>query len=513
MAIQKIPTDMVIDRVSGQKLSEQLADIATNVKKFGATGDGVNDDTVAIQNAINSANGQAVLIPKGRFKITQTLILPTGMQLVGSSKKGSVLTASTDITMLKNVGGESITISNLKIENTTAGARTNFDVVLTNVANPKVINVECYFPNNPTGNAGILIDKVVGQPNENSAFMPQIIDSWVRNGRIKIDKVSDCKIQGCWIWAHLTEKNAIELNGGGNVTIENCDIVPSRFAGIEVTGGLSQLTVTNSFIDGSYNEIYTGWGIKSIATIRSFAITNNKFWQISEGGINLTDARGGSIVGNQFRHNNKADNFFSDIKLTNCLYNTFTGNTFIQALVRTNKGYLYDEDVASLHNVFVSNVLENENHYYNTSLVRVNSTTTVGLNKPDSLNPSVLSANVSTSLVDTLTKPGVYYLNNGTSSGTPGNRIGFLEVLPLTNNENYVIQRFITFNTGTNITYYRKRENGTWATWQIIANTLSGTTANRPTYREVGMSYFDTTLNKRVDWNGTVWVDSTGTTV
>lgn len=42
---------------------------------------------------------------------------------------------------------------------------------------------------------------------------------------------------------------------------------------------------------------------------------------------------------------------------------------------------------------------------------------------------------------------------------------------------------------------------------------LSGTTANRPTWRTTGMSYFDTTLNKPVWWNGTNWVDATGTTV
>jgi hypothetical protein len=43
---------------------------------------------------------------------------------------------------------------------------------------------------------------------------------------------------------------------------------------------------------------------------------------------------------------------------------------------------------------------------------------------------------------------------------------------------------------------------------------LNGTTASRPTTGNyIGRRYFDTTLNKPVFWNGSVWKDSTGATV
>lgn len=56
------------------------------------------------------------------------------------------------------------------------------------------------------------------------------------------------------------------------------------------------------------------------------------------------------------------------------------------------------------------------------------------------------------------------------------------------------------------------RDNGT--TWdQITVLTLSGTTGSRPTVTGIAYPYFDTTLNKPIWWNGTNWVDATGTTV
>ena len=47
----------------------------------------------------------------------------------------------------------------------------------------------------------------------------------------------------------------------------------------------------------------------------------------------------------------------------------------------------------------------------------------------------------------------------------------------------------------------------------IGAAKKQGTTAQRPTNVDVGFDYFDATLGKPIYWNGTVWVDATGTPV
>ena len=42
--------------------------------------------------------------------------------------------------------------------------------------------------------------------------------------------------------------------------------------------------------------------------------------------------------------------------------------------------------------------------------------------------------------------------------------------------------------------------------------TLNVTAAgNRPASADIGTQYFDTTLNKPIWWNGSMWVDSDGT--
>lgn len=77
-----------------------------SVKDFGAVGDGVADDTVAIQEAItamgqirNLTRGGTVYFPAGTYKITDTLfVLFDNITLVGDSNGGSIITADNTFT-------------------------------------------------------------------------------------------------------------------------------------------------------------------------------------------------------------------------------------------------------------------------------------------------------------------------------------------------------------------------------------------------------------------------------
>jgi glucan 1,3-beta-glucosidase len=58
-----------------------------SVRSAGATGNGVTDDTTALQNAINSATsaGNVVFFDAGTYLVTSTLLIPPGAKLVGES--------------------------------------------------------------------------------------------------------------------------------------------------------------------------------------------------------------------------------------------------------------------------------------------------------------------------------------------------------------------------------------------------------------------------------------------
>ena len=58
--------------------------------------------------------------------------------------------------------------------------------------------------------------------------------------------------------------------------------------------------------------------------------------------------------------------------------------------------------------------------------------------------------------------------------------------------------------------YFNQIDNFT----QNVVKPAHGTTANRPTFDlQIGTPYFDTTLGIPIWYNGTVWVNSSGTTV
>ena len=70
-----------------------------NVRKYGATGNGSTDDTPYFINAINAAInsrtsnilGAVIYVPQGYYRITETLEIRAGLQLLGDAVRGSVL--------------------------------------------------------------------------------------------------------------------------------------------------------------------------------------------------------------------------------------------------------------------------------------------------------------------------------------------------------------------------------------------------------------------------------------
>ncbi|KAL6714211.1 hypothetical protein ACLMJK_008706 [Lecanora helva] len=64
-----------------------LASAFTSVRAAGAKGDGVTDDTTALQNAITQAakTGSVVFVDAGTYKVTRTIFIPSGSKIVGEA--------------------------------------------------------------------------------------------------------------------------------------------------------------------------------------------------------------------------------------------------------------------------------------------------------------------------------------------------------------------------------------------------------------------------------------------
>lgn len=108
----------VDSRTVQDKLREQ-----SSVKDYGAKGDGISDDTAAIQAAINAVlpAGGALYIPRGTYKITAKLIIPGsyGWRIYGEGQLGSRLkqfTANTRIFSFENDNVHSWRIDGLTFE-------------------------------------------------------------------------------------------------------------------------------------------------------------------------------------------------------------------------------------------------------------------------------------------------------------------------------------------------------------------------------------------------------------
>lgn len=98
-----------------------------SVKDFGARGDGVTDDTTAIQAFLNSLTNKTGYIPSGTYKISTTLVTPTGnFSLYGDGATQSVIlytgtNTNIDIFQVFGTGGSgNIRIKGLGFRSNTA---------------------------------------------------------------------------------------------------------------------------------------------------------------------------------------------------------------------------------------------------------------------------------------------------------------------------------------------------------------------------------------------------------
>jgi len=113
-----------------RNLVTRTADVI-NVKDFGAVGDGVADDTAAIQAALIHAQaiGKTCYIPSGRYLITSKLTISgNNLSIIGDGDSRSIIYTTSNITMLEldnTAAMNNGVISNIGFDANIGGARNN----------------------------------------------------------------------------------------------------------------------------------------------------------------------------------------------------------------------------------------------------------------------------------------------------------------------------------------------------------------------------------------------------
>jgi hypothetical protein len=268
------------------------------VKDFGAVGDGSTDDTVAIQNALNSG-ALYIFVPQGTYKITATLTIPTGIEFYGCDTS-SVLSLATNATMITTTGSN-VVIRNIKLNgNSSTYNNANNNAIYINWTsisgyNIKINNVSIL---NIAG-AGVIALASSGTSSS---------DLWIENCNIENTGthgiIAQDYISNVWILANKVKYTSLLVadrpgitasRSGSNVTIADniCIGSPSALGGS--VHGISVDTTINSSVTGNTISGWIGYGIE-IGFCTNCSVSANTITNVGNSGIVLSASQATSQV-------------------------------------------------------------------------------------------------------------------------------------------------------------------------------------------------------------------------
>ncbi|CAH0345159.1 glycosyl hydrolase family 28-related protein [Bacillus sp. CECT 9360] len=322
-----------------------------NVQQFGARGDGVTDDTQAIQQAINSSAGKTVIFPEGTYMI-KSLNLPSNISLQG---QGAVLQARGETRTCMILKGSNIKISNLTID--------GIDKVLTGI----YISM---------GSENILIQNTTIQnfSTSNPKLHNHPIPSGVRIfGNTKNITIDRSTIKN--IYSRVPVKSS-----GNHYVARGVFIMPYSVSKPEKAP--ENIVIQDSLFDGiGPKDDGDGINVQNFKQKVTLTIKNNKFENNHKRAIKIQDP-GAVITGNTIINSFNGNNHYQTYAETNThdmfsAISVYASDILIEDNTISGSGsYSAAIDIDSAHNVTIrNNKLENgfTSRYRTNPLIRVNS--------------------------------------------------------------------------------------------------------------------------------------------
>lgn len=324
-------------------VQSKLRDVVS-VKDFGAVGDGVADDTVALQNWANSTG--ILLMPPGVYKITSTITLSSNTSI--TAPFGAVVQTSTiNISLFSATSKSNIQIDGVKFKATSAGSSAYVaGVKFVSCTNSKVSN--CIFEGMQW--AGVMLDGCVRCTVRDSHFsgwlgtvqdaadvciyndcsLCEVLNNYCYGGGNHGVLVQDpyagllpkkCLVSGNRIGQHTAYGVAVYIPGTAgtgdtdiqvtNNYIENIQgsysTNRSSGAGIYAVGNyIGAIQITGNSIVNCCSQTLdrtltpAGIGINGVASgVTKPLISNNTVSGMPQGdGINISSSAGGAVVCN-----------------------------------------------------------------------------------------------------------------------------------------------------------------------------------------------------------------------
>ena len=316
--------------------NDPRVNVYRNIVALGAKGDGVTDNTAALQRAIDS--GYAVMIPEGTFNFGGTLTLKKDSIIVGVGRRSILRYVGTGVAMREPVGSYQGGYDNLKLMNftLTTNSASQTGIELTN--NYQVTMSGLFIDGATTGfrTAGI---HIIGATTATNSAVIRFIDGeiWLCVGDgIRVSGASGAA--GLWI-----ERNHITGNSIGVDQVLPSGAWPSTNFHIKnnviegnVKGAIQAEVLYSSSITGNYFENTDGNGAVLVR------IANNGFAQ----GLNISE----NMFGGKGAPYNIDMNGLADVTglIAN---NTFAGASVAAVRLTTARGVVFENNIIDTNTV------------------------------------------------------------------------------------------------------------------------------------------------------------------